>query len=265
MSAPPYMKLYIADYLADTTHLTRDEHGAYLLLLMALWRAGGKLPNDPHKLAKLSKCSTPEWEEISPSVLEFFTVSGGALTQKRASIEIAKYEAVVSGAKSAAKRSVSQRANKNNELDPTNVATNVERTFNQPEPEPEPYPEVSKDTLIEASQAPPSTKAKRGLRRCPESWKPKPETHAKLIAEGYIVGDLERAMTRMRDHEFKTAKTDWDATFRNWVRQDADYRPTLRTSPNDQQRPDAKRAAREANLSRAFAGAEAASRFRSQL
>ena len=126
MSAPPYMKLYIADYLADTTHLTRDEHGAYLLLLMALWRAGGKLPRDPVKLSRIAKCTPAEWDQIAPVVMEFFKVGGGSITQKRASQEIAKYQGVVKGSKSAGKASAAKRANKNNEQ----ASTDVEKPFN---------------------------------------------------------------------------------------------------------------------------------------
>jgi uncharacterized protein YdaU (DUF1376 family) len=157
------MKLYIADYLADTTHLNRSEHGAYLLLLMALWRAGGKLPRDPAKLARIAQCTPAEWEEIGPIVLDFFKVSGGSITQKRATREIAKYQGVVKGSKTAGKASAAKRTRKNNAEGPTDVEErlngnpiNQNHNQNQKEEPPKP-PEGAEqlDLIGDAAEPPP--------------------------------------------------------------------------------------------------------------
>ena len=66
-----FMPLYVADYLADTGHLTRDEHGAYMLLIMHYWRMEG-LPDNDAQLARIAKCSASEWKRIRPVMLEFF-------------------------------------------------------------------------------------------------------------------------------------------------------------------------------------------------
>lgn len=90
MSAAPYMQLYVADYLGDTQHLTTEQHGAYLLILMAMWRAGGTLPNDEAKLARIARVTLKRWHLIAPDVMDFFEVEGGELTQNRLRKEIEK-------------------------------------------------------------------------------------------------------------------------------------------------------------------------------
>ncbi|GAA0235900.1 hypothetical protein GCM10008965_00280 [Methylorubrum aminovorans] len=67
----PWMPLYVADYLADTGHLTTAEHGAYLLLIMHYWKNGG-LPDDDGKLARIARCSVRDWLAMRQTLSEFF-------------------------------------------------------------------------------------------------------------------------------------------------------------------------------------------------
>lgn len=117
MSAPPYMKLYVADYLGDTHHLGAVEHGAYLLLLMSMWRAGGTLPAADANLAKLARCTPDQWAEIRPVIMPFFRVARGRITHKRIAEEMAKYENTSRQRSEAGKRGGRKKASENN--DPT--------------------------------------------------------------------------------------------------------------------------------------------------
>lgn len=72
MVTRPWMPLYVADYLADTTHLSAAEHGAYLLLIMHYWQAGG-LPGGDRKLARIARMSDKEWKEARETIAEFFS------------------------------------------------------------------------------------------------------------------------------------------------------------------------------------------------
>lgn len=89
MSAP-FMQLYVADYLGDTRHLTTEQHGAYLLLLMTMWRAEGVLPDDDRKLARIAGCTASRWAKIKDDVLAFFDACEGGLTNKRLKFELEK-------------------------------------------------------------------------------------------------------------------------------------------------------------------------------
>jgi hypothetical protein len=68
------MQLYVADYLADTMHLTTEEHGAYLLLIFNYWQTGKPIPKV--RLARIARVSSDRWLEIEPALSEFFESDG---------------------------------------------------------------------------------------------------------------------------------------------------------------------------------------------
>ncbi|MEB0325779.1 DUF1376 domain-containing protein [Citrobacter portucalensis] len=74
MAALPYMQLYIADYLADTMHLSTEEHGAYLLLMFNYWQTGRAIPKT--RLAKIARVSDSRWVELQAVLNEFFEDDG---------------------------------------------------------------------------------------------------------------------------------------------------------------------------------------------
>ena len=89
IKADIWMPLYIGDYLADTAYLTTDQHGAYLLLIMAYWRNGPPPDNDAI-LAGLTKMSADAWS-IARAVLEhYFIIDGGRWKHARIEREIEK-------------------------------------------------------------------------------------------------------------------------------------------------------------------------------
>jgi uncharacterized protein YdaU (DUF1376 family) len=211
MSAP-YMPLYVADYLADTNHLTTLEHGAYCLLLMAMWRAGGKLPGGDDKLARIARLTPAEWDGVRDQVMVFFKRRGGAITQKRLAQELANYKDSFVRRSEAGKRSQAKRANKNNEQAPSNV----EALFQQPEPEPEPD---KKPSVSSAKRKP----TKSGI---PANWLPLVDDIAYAAKNGMTPNDVEREVEKFSDwHRAKGSQwVDWSATWRTWVRRWAEDR-----------------------------------------
>lgn len=90
MSNQPFLQLYVGDYLADTTDLTTEEHGAYLLLLLTMWRHGATLPNEPVKLARICRLSPAKFNRVWGEISRFFTVEETRISQKRLSKEYQK-------------------------------------------------------------------------------------------------------------------------------------------------------------------------------
>jgi hypothetical protein len=83
----------------------------------------------------------------------------------------------------------------------------------------EPKKEPKKEPSVGARPKPQAPKTSK-WRRVPSDWDPKPE-HRELAAELGV--NLEFEAAKYKDHEFRTPKSDPDATFRNWLRTAAAY------------------------------------------
>lgn len=136
MAALPYMQLYVADYLADTPHLTTEEHGAYLLLLFSYWQTGKPLRVD--RLAHTARLSNERWTSVQRSLTEFFKEVDGVWIHIRVEKDLEKV-ATKSGKNSeAGKASAAARALAKQQLErlasegnSANVGTSVERPLNE--------------------------------------------------------------------------------------------------------------------------------------
>jgi|GEM_PF-2149958 uncharacterized protein YdaU (DUF1376 family) len=123
MPAPPYMKLYWGDYHRGTRHLrTAAEHGAYLLLIGALWDGGGRIAADDETLARHAQMTEREWAKARVTILPFFKVARGWLTHKRVSEELAKFDDISRKRRGAGKTGGEVRAGKTTRIRQANAS-----------------------------------------------------------------------------------------------------------------------------------------------
>jgi uncharacterized protein YdaU (DUF1376 family) len=108
-----WMPVFIGDYLADTMHLSTEQHGAYLLLLFHLWRKGS-LRDDDAELAKISGLSTKAWSAHRDVLAEFFKVGNGLWQHGRVEKERTRVAARQQAKASKAKLAASARWGKKN-------------------------------------------------------------------------------------------------------------------------------------------------------
>jgi len=94
MAALPYMQLYVAEYLADTSHLNAAQHGAYLLLLMNYWQRGKALPDLNDRLATVARMSNEEWVANRAVLAEFFHVENALWKHGRVERDLRRVKSI---------------------------------------------------------------------------------------------------------------------------------------------------------------------------
>lgn len=153
MAEFPALPVFTDAYLADTRHLTAEEHGAYLLLLMCAWRTRGcQLKDDDRFLARTVGVSPQKWRRLKPVIREFFTVEGGLWRQKKLMEVYRGVEARVSrnrenGAKGGRAKAAKKAADRQTVASGEKLAT---KTENQ-NPEPKQQQHAAAAALFEAA------------------------------------------------------------------------------------------------------------------
>lgn len=108
MAALPYWQLYIADYDADTAHLTTEEHGAYLTLMKCYWSTGKPLRAD--RIKTLLKIPPERIEAVKACIAEFFIEKDGFWYHPRLEADLEAVKDLIGKRSEAGKASARARA-----------------------------------------------------------------------------------------------------------------------------------------------------------
>lgn len=210
MTAPAWMPLYIADYLADTAHLSAAEHGAYLLLIMHYWRAGS-LPHDDKKLARIARCTDRQWRDMRDTIAGLF---GPDWSHKRVENELDKARSKSQARSEAGKHGAEAKSLKNKDA-PQAIACDL------PEQKP---------AIVQASSSEPQSERKiEGARKraapaqlIPPTWEMDEDDLSYAIDCGMDMGTAVEQQERFKDRsqakgeKYVSIKAAWRTWCRNW-------------------------------------------------
>ena len=211
-----YMPLYVADYLADTAHLSAAEHGVYLMLLMTYWQRQGGLPMDEAKLTRIARVSEKDWLRVRDNVMAFFRIQDGFLIQERMERELGFVREKTTKAKaSASLRWSNSVAN--------GMRTHSERTANEERTQCSSVSvSVSEDTNTKTVQEPASAASAPPPKKARFSKPSLEEITAYCTERGNSV-DPQHWLDHYTSNGWKVGRnpmTDWRATVRTWERND---------------------------------------------
>ena len=133
MSSISSMPVFVDSYLADTTHLSTEEHGAYLLLLMAMWQRNGSVPDDDKDNARMTGLSLTKWKRTKIRLANLLQIEGGEITQKRLKKEYKYVQEKREKNKQNGALGGRPKINKNNDLTKANGYVSVNPNHNRNE------------------------------------------------------------------------------------------------------------------------------------
>lgn len=205
----PFLPLYIDEFMADTTMLDARAIGAYLSILMVLWRSDCRpIPNKTmlRRAARVARGFDQVWAEIGHHFIE-----------DEKGFRNRKLEKIwrIATSKSLNKRHFRvhlehRKSLKDNEAGVSNGGSNATPTQN---PE-----ELSSDNSIGRVRKKTRRSPSRAL---PQDWVPD-MVKAKALMDELSLNrtEMNYCYQRMKDHAYANDRrqVDWDRAFNSWVR-----------------------------------------------
>jgi uncharacterized protein YdaU (DUF1376 family) len=221
-----WMPLYVGHYLRDTARLTRDQHGAYLLLLFAYWTNGGAIAADDAQLAATARATRSEWRKLKPVIAPYFQERDGLWFNRRAERELTRARSFVEKKSRAGKAGAGMRwqtdADANGKHDGKRMADGMAKPWQTDAPIQEQEQEKERTDSLPGGGDPIPEGPMRPL---PDDF---PDQEARHWAEQHWLGKgrvdlctlMDEEIAKFRDFNISQYKfsADWQATWRSWVR-----------------------------------------------
>lgn len=153
MAEFPALPLFTDAITADCGHLTDEEFGRYMRLLILMWRSPQcRVPDDPNWLAKRLRVDALAYAlHIQPLMQEFCTLDAGWWTQKR----LQKEFLYVQGLRDKRRNAANSRWHKSDDIDikgKSSMQTDMQSTSNWNAPTPTPTPTYKENNIKEKSK-----------------------------------------------------------------------------------------------------------------
>ncbi len=232
----PWFPFNIAEYVTDTMRLSRDAHGAYLLLMLDYYGTTTPCPDDDFILAAVTKSTETEWAQLRKMLAPFFDIRDGHWFHKRIEREIEEGSRKVADRKLLAEAGGRARAaqmladrEKNPKTPGKSARTAASSTAVQPSAQPAAQPPgepaattltltLKKDSL--STEAVDQDEDEGIGSPIDPKFRPDPETMAECILdadEATVENEILKFILH-HQHEGSFSK-DWQAAFKlRWVR-----------------------------------------------
>lgn len=215
-----YYNFNIADYIKDAWHLSLAEHGIYRQLIDWYYLDEKPIPTETQVVMRRLRLGLEDERFLVNVLSDFFILTENGYYHKRIELELERYKTQFAKNRVNGKNGGRPKKQQVTEEKTQVVITeNHMATQTEPKHNPNQEPITNNQEPIKAKSKPFVAPKARPTKKPPSDFSITPDMSAWATVNG--ICNLQAETEAFKDHEFATAKTDWVATWRNWMRRAA--------------------------------------------